>query len=206
MRFTLSVSIILVCLAFCQTEAQAGKYNPTLSIGDQAPAWMALPGIDGKPHSLAELAEKSVVVVVFTCNSCPYALDYEARIKDFVSRRCGAESKVALVAINVNLVPEDDLEAMRQRAESQKFNFPYLFDASQQIGRDYGATYTPEFFVLDAERKIVYMGAMDDSPDAAKATVNYVERAVDAALAGNEPATKETVAIGCTVRYKRKRR
>ena len=205
MRYVLLTALLLyACTA--PRPLLAGKYNPTLSLGDAAPAWKELPGTDGTMHSLAQLKEKQVVVVVFTCNSCPYAVDYEPRMVDFATRRCGKQSKVALVAVNVNLVPDDNLEAMQQRAEASKFTFPYLFDATQDIGRAYGATYTPEFFVLNAQREIVYMGAMDDSPDAAKATVNYVEQAVDATLAGKEPEVKETVAIGCAVRYKRVRR
>ena len=197
--------VVLFCILAAET-ARGGKYNPTLSIGDQAPVWSELPGVDGKTHALADLQEKSAVVVAFTCNTCPYAVDYEKRIIDFVSRRCGVDSKVALVAINVNLVPEDNLEAMTQRAALNHFNFPYLHDATQALGRKFGATYTPEFFVLDQERKIVYMGAMDDNPVESKAKMNYVEQAVDAVLSGAAPEVQETVAIGCTVRYKRVRR
>jgi peroxiredoxin len=184
----------------------AGKYNPTLDVGDAAPNWKSLPSTDGQQHSLADLKQRQVVVVVFTCNTCPYAVDYEKRLVDFVERRCGADSKVSLVAINVNLVPDDSLEAMKQRAKASKFNFPYLFDATQQIGRDYGATYTPECFVLDSERKVVYMGAIDDNTDPEKVTKPYMELAVAAALTGKQPAVEETVAIGCAVRYKRVRR
>jgi peroxiredoxin len=196
----------LVCLALLTSTAAAGEFNPILSIGDAGPAWSGLPGVDGKQHAMAELKAKDAVVVAFTCNSCPYAVDYEDRMIAFARKHCGPESKVALVAINVNLVEEDRLPAMKERAARKGFDFPYLFDETQKIAKDYGATFTPEFFVLGRDRKIVYMGAMDDHTDAAKAKVNYVEAAVEAVLSGKAPEVKETVGRGCLVRYERQRR
>lgn len=193
-------------LAFGVLSAQAGEFNQTLSIGDKGPAWSKLPGTDGKPHSLDDLKDKDAVVVVFTCNSCPYAVDYEQRIMAFCKKHCGESGKVGLVAINVNKVPADSFEKMTARAKEIGFNYPYLFDETQKIAKDYGATSTPEFFVLDKERKVIYMGAMDDDTDAAKAKVNYVELAVAAALKGEEPEKKETVAKGCLVRYAKERK
>ena len=185
---------------------QAGKYNPTLKIGQASPIWEKLPGTDGKQHSLSDLKEKEVVVLVFTCNSCPYSMDYEDRIIAFAKKHCGKDSKVALVAVNVNKVEEDSLPAMKEKAEKKKFSFPYLFDESQKIAHDFGATWTPEFFVLNRERKIVYMGAMDDSTDAKRVTKHHLEEAVVATLSGEEVKVAETIAIGCRVRYERRRR
>ncbi|MBC8354428.1 MAG: thioredoxin family protein [Planctomycetes bacterium] len=182
----------------------AGEYNPVLSIGDPAPSWKELPGIDGKPHSLADLKQSKAVVLVFTCNSCPYAVDYEQRMIALTKQFSTKE--VAVVAVNVNKVPEDSFDEMKARAKSQGFNFPYLFDETQQIARDYGATYTPEFFVLDGERKIAYMGSLDDSPAADKVTKQYVATALTALLEGKQPTVTETVAIGCRIRLERKRR
>ena len=182
----------------------AGEFNPVREIGDAAPAWNKLPGTDGKTHSLADLKKKDVVVVVFTCNSCPYAVDYEDRLiafhKKFASRN------VAVVAINVNKVPEDALPAMKKKAKQKAFPFAYLFDSSQKIGKDYGAFFTPEFFVLNKQRKIAYMGSMDNNPDVKKASKLYLNDAVDATLAGKKVTTDETIAFGCKVRFERKRR
>lgn len=188
------------------SAAPAGEFNPVLSIGDAAPAWTDLPGADGNKHSLADLKDKQVVVVVFTCNSCPYAVDYEDRLVAFAKEHGGKDSPVALVAINVNRIEEDSLEAMTQRAKDKGFTFPYVFDESQNIAREYGATYTPEFFVLDAQRKIAYMGAMDDNADAMKVKERYIADAVAAVLAGKQPEKKETPAVGCGIRYERTRR
>ena len=197
-------SFLLVALCLASSTALAGKYNPVLDIGDPAPAWKQLPGVDNKKHSLADLQDHDAVVVVFTCNSCPYAVDYEQRIIALTKEL--AARNVAVVAINVNKIPEDDFEAMQQRAKEQKFNFAYLFDESQQIARDYGATYTPEFFVLDKQRKIAYMGALDDSPDPTKVEARHVAEALDAVLAGQEVKLSETPAIGCRIRLERTRR
>lgn len=189
----------------CCGSMSAGEYNKKLNIGDPAPAWKDLPGTDGKKHSLADLKDKDAVVVVFHCNSCPIANDYEDRLIAFAKKFCGPDGKVALVAINVNTVPEDRLDKMTIRAQKKKYNFPYLYDESQKIAKDFGAQYTPEFFVLDKNRKVAYMGAMDDKSNEQEAKVNYLEPALDAALKGEKLAKGETLARGCMIRYKKER-
>lgn len=192
-------------------EVQAGEFNQVLSIGDAAPKFENLPGTDGKEHSLADYRSARVVVLAFTCNSCPYAVDYEQRLADLIQHfveKQPADQKtpdVAVIAVNCNLVAADSLEEMTKRAEEQKFSYPYLFDESQQIGRDYGALRTPEFFVLDQERRIAYMGAFDDSPDASKVEREHLRLAVEALLAGKSVEKAETPPIGCLIRYKRQR-
>ena len=144
------------------------------------------------------------MVVAFTCNSCPYAVDAEPRLvalDKWLKERDGA-----LVAMNVNKVEADQLPAMRRRAEERGFAFPYLYDESQQIAKDFGATTTPEFFVLDRDRKIAYMGSLDDSPDGKSVTKQYVRDAVSAVIAGDPVSKAETVPIGCRIRYDRSRR
>jgi peroxiredoxin len=195
----------VISLVFVAAPLVAGEFNKKLKPGDAAPEWKDLPGTDGKKHSLADFKDKEVVVVVFTCNSCPIALDYEDRIIAFAKNQAAANAKVALVAINVNTIPEDRLDKMKARAEKRKFPFTYLFDETQKIARDFGATYTPEFFVLDKNRKVVYMGAMDDKSNEAEAKTNFLEPAVAAALKGEKPAKGETLARGCLIRFKRER-
>jgi peroxiredoxin len=186
--------------------AQAGQFNSVLSIGDPAPAWKDLPGVDGKRHSLGDLHDSEIVVVVFTCNSCPIASDYEDRIIGFAKEYCGPGQKVALVAINVNTVEEDLLPQMKERATAKRFPYPYLFDQSQKIGKAYGAVFTPEFFVLDKDRKIAYTGAFDDNVEPTKIKHAYLEPAVKAVLIGMKPNPAETQASGCLIRYARARR
>lgn len=182
----------------------AGKFNRKLSIGDAAPAWKNLPGVDGKNHSLGDLKDKDVVVVVITCNQCPVASTYEDRVIEFANKHAGPESKVALVAINVNNNDEDKLSKMKERAQERGFRFPYLYNESQQIGRRLGATVTPEFFVFDKDRKVVYMGAMDDSMSPGEVKTHYLEDAVKAVLHGETAPKAETRPLGCGVQYGRR--
>ncbi|TWT32919.1 thioredoxin family protein [Blastopirellula retiformator] len=196
----------LIAVGCCVSLVAAGEYNPVKSVGDKAPAWNDLPGVDGKEHSLTDLAAKDVVVVAFTCNTCPYAVDYEQRLKQLGQKYAAADSRVAVVAINCNRTEEDSLDAMKDRAKERNFAFAYLSDLSQESGKQFGATRTPEFFVLNKRREIVYMGALDDSTDVDKAKTNYVQLAIDAALKGELPEKTETIPIGCNIRYKRSRR
>jgi thiol-disulfide isomerase/thioredoxin len=195
-------AVITLFLCF-PVAAHCGKYNPTLSIGDAAPEWKSLPGVDGAEHSLSDLKDKPAIVVVFTCNSCPYAVDYEDRTIALAKK---FSDQVVFVAINVNLVPEDNFEKMKERAKAKDFPYPYLFDKTQQIAKDYGATFTPEFFLLDRDRKIVFMGGMDDNSNADAVTNRYLENAIVATLKGEVVKTAEAEAPGCRVRYKRERR
>ncbi|MCS6852378.1 MAG: thioredoxin family protein [Gemmataceae bacterium] len=202
--FRLAAAALVAAGLALATPVSAGEFNKKLNIGDPAPSWSNLPGVDGKNHSLSDLKDKDVVVVCITCNHCPVAVAYEDRIINFVKKHCGPESKVAFVAINVNNLEADRLPKMIERAKEKGFNFPYLHDESQRIGREFGATVTPEFFVLNKERKVVYMGAMDDSNDPSKVKVNYLEAAVEAALKGDKPSQAETKARGCSVKYEKK--
>jgi len=204
-------TLVAICamslLPMMSSLALAGKYNPVLKIGAAAPEWSGLEGIDGKQHALKDLADKDVVVVAFLCNSCEYAVDCEERLIALAKRFAEDGGRAALVAINPNQIEADSLEAMQERAKRQGFNFLYVHDGPEQsVTKSYGATYTPEFIVLDKNRQVVYLGTLDDSPDGKNVTKKYVEDAVAAALAGKKPETAETPAVGCAVRKVRVRR
>ena len=174
----------------------------TLHTGDQAPGFR-LPGVDGRTHSLEAFTGKPVLVVVFSCNHCPYVQAYEDRMisiqRDYQPRG------VQLIAINSNddvNYPEDSFDAMVERAKAKGFNFPYLRDANQEVAKAYGATHTPQLFVFDHDRKLRYTGKIDDNwqnPGAVKR--QYLREAVDALLQGAAPAEAETHAIGCTIKW-----
>jgi peroxiredoxin len=197
--------LILLCSALFLwlSPAQAAD---SLKLGGQAPDWSRLQGTDGKAYSLNDFRDKDVLVVTFTCNSCPYAQDYEDRIIALVKQHCGDDQRVALVAINANKVKEDLPEEMQKRAKAKGYNFPYVWDETQATAKAYGAKWTPEFYVFDKDRKLIYRGAMDDETDPAKAKVNYVAEAIEAALAGKTPKVQEAPARGCAVRYERPKR
>jgi peroxiredoxin len=195
-------AIALAAVIGATSAAPAGKFNKTLSIGDAAPAWENLDGTDDKKHALADFKDKDTVVVVFTCNSCPVAEAYESRIIAFTK----AHPEVGVVAINVNTAKEDALPAMKERAAKKKLPYPYLFDPSQEIARKYGAKYTPEFFVLNKDRKVVYMGAMDDKSPPGEAKAKHLEAAITAVAKGEKPPTAETsAAAGCGIKFNPKK-
>lgn len=200
------LALLVGLLLVAARPSSGGEFNEVLSVGDAAPAWAKLPGTDGQEHSLADLADKPVVVVVFTCGSCPVAADYESRIGDLIKAHSGADGKVAVVPICVNNVAGDDLEALKKRVADRKLPFQYLHDKTQKIAKDYGANTTPEFFVLNKDRKVVYMGALDDSTAPDKVKARYVDDAITAALAGKTAEPKEVIARGCRIRYARERR
>ncbi|MGL6073993.1 MAG: thioredoxin family protein [Fimbriiglobus sp.] len=196
MRLSLFILLML-------SAVSAGEYNKVLKIGDEAPVWKDLPGTDDKKHSLTDFQAKEVLVVLFTCNTCPVANDYEPRVQAFVEKHCKPESKVGFVAINVNAVKGDSLEEMKKRAEKKKYGYSYLFDESQEIARKFGATTTPEFFVLDAKRKVVYMGAMDDVAPPKAPNSHYLETAVTQLLNKAPIEKSETLPRGCKIRWKK---
>lgn len=202
MSRTLVLALALIAVvAFVVSPAPAGKFNNAeLSIGDAAPAWENLPGTDGKEHNLADLKDAKAVVVIFTCNHCPVAVANEDRMIAFAKEY--ADKGVKVVAINVNNVEADKMPAMKERAAEKGFNFPYLYDESQDIGRAFGATVTPHVFLLDGERKVAYMGGFDNNAMvAASATEHYLKNAVDAVLAGNKVEKAETRPQGCGIQY-----
>lgn len=202
----LVLALPLLALLASAAAAGPGKFNKVLAPGDQAPAWENLEGIDGKKHSLADLKDRDVVVVIFTCTSCPVAAAYEDRIIAFTEKYASKpDAKVAVVAINVNTGKDDALPAMKARAEKRKFNFTYLYDPSQKIARRFGAMFTPEFFVLDRDRRVLYQGAMDNRAPPGEPKAVYLAPAVESALAGKKVEPAETsAAAGCRIKFDRK--
>jgi peroxiredoxin len=203
-RTVLSISVAALTVAACflvmrSAALAASADSAAVKIGADAPAWAELEGIDGKMHALADVKDAKAVLVVFTCNHCPVAKAYEDRLVELYKDYHG--QGVEIVAINVNNGESDKLPAMKERAKEKGFEFAYLYDPSQKIGRAFGATVTPHVFVLDGARKLAYMGAIDDNMKADKATKHYVRDALDAILASGTVATTETKPAGCGIQY-----
>lgn len=183
------------------SAAEAGKFNKVLDVGSPAPAWNKLAGADGQSHSLSDLAKAKAIVVVFTCNHCPVAQSYEERLKKLYADY--HDRGVELVAISVSELEEDNLQAMTERAKERGFEFQYVQDPTQQIAKDFGATNTPHVFLLDGQRKIAYMGAIDDAwQDAEAVTHAYLSDAVAALLDGRDIQRPETKPQGCGIEYR----
>jgi thiol-disulfide isomerase/thioredoxin len=176
----------------------------SLKIGESLPSSWNLPGVDGKNHAPESYKNAQVLIVVFSCNHCPYVQAYEDRMIA-LQKEYGPKG-VRLVAINSNDTknyPEDDFDGMVERSALKKFNFPYLRDEDQKVAGLFGATHTPEFFVFDASRRLRYHGKMDDnyqSPGDVRR--KYLVDAVDALLAGKPVAEPETHSIGCTIKWR----
>jgi peroxiredoxin len=174
-------------------QADTGKFG----IGSPAPKFTNLPGVDGKDHSLAEY-KKDVLVVCITCNHCPVAVAYEDRLVKF-AKKFG--DKIDFLAINVNNGDADKLDKMKIRAEQKGFTFPYLYDATQKVGHALSAHVTPEFYVFNKARKLVYWGSMDNSQNEAKVSKTFLDDAVTSVLSGQTPTHVTTKAFGCSVKY-----
>ncbi|MEK6683495.1 MAG: thioredoxin family protein [Nitrospirota bacterium] len=173
-----------------------------LPLGEKAPDF-SLPGVDGKTCSLQSFPDKPILVILFTCNHCPYVQAYEDRLiaiqKDYADRG------VQLAAINANEIrnyPEDNFPNMVQRAKKKGYNFPYLRDEDQSVAEAYGAHYTPEIFVLDRERRLRYTGRIDDNwQNPKEARSHDLRNALGALIEGRTVSQPETHAFGCTIKW-----
>jgi peroxiredoxin len=191
--------MLFILCGLATASAVAAKFNRVVDIGDAAHRWSALPGIDGKPLALDDLKDSKAVVVMFIANHCPVVAQYDARIKELSAEF--QSQGVTFVGITCSLETQDGLEPMRERAKKSGWEFPWLFDASQESGKKYGATATPQVFVLDGERKIAYMGAIDSDRTGKSIETHYLRDAVKAVLNGKAADVTETRAIGCQIVY-----
>lgn len=174
----------------------------TIEPGTAAPDF-SLPGVDGRTWTLADFVDAPILVVLFTCNHCPYVTGSEERMLAFQNEY--APRGLRMVGINSNWTqnhPNDSFDHMVTHAKDAGLNFPYLRDESQDVARAYGAQRTPHYFVFGADRRLAYSGRMDDSPrDASKAMTRELRDAVDALLAGQPVPVAVTDAIGCNVKW-----
>ncbi len=206
---SLQILVLLAALSL-GLRAEVSKF-PTLPLGSAAPDF-DLPGVDGQPHRLADYAKAPVLCLVFTCNHCPTAQAYEERLKALTAKYSGRG--VALVAISPNSATAvrldelgytdvgDTLEEMKIRAKDRAFNFPYLYDGeTEAASKRYGPVATPHAFVFDRERKLRYVGRIDDNERAEWVKSPDLANALDALLAGQAPAVAQTKVFGCSTKW-----
>ena len=175
------------------------------TIGDKLPKFSNLQAVDGVSWDSMKLGDSRVLIVAFTCNQCPYSVDYEDRLKALHEKYSESGKRVRLFVINSNYGGNESLKHMRIRAKEKQFHFPYVKDEDQSVARRLGAVYTPEFFVFDHDGSLVYKGALDDATNPEDVKTSYVEDAVAAVLAGDPVKTMEVGARGCTIRFRRRR-
>lgn len=175
-----------------------------LKIGSALPDFN-LKGTDEKFYSPSLYNDKKSLVIIFSCNHCPYVQAYEERIKE-IQREFGIRG-VQVIAINSNEdsgYPEDSFGNMKKRAADKKFNFPYLRDEDQTIAEKFDATHTPEVFVFDKNRKLAYHGKIDDNwKEPEKVSITYLKDALSQLLNSEEISIPETFSIGCTIKWKK---
>ncbi|WP_375578782.1 thioredoxin family protein [Marivirga tractuosa] len=192
------ISLSLMLIALMAFSFKKGGYE----VGDKARDF-SLKNVDGKMVSMDSYEDAKGFMVIFTCNTCPYSVAYEDRIIELHEKY--ADKGVPVIAINPNddeKSPKDSFEKMIVRAKEKGFPFPYVYDETQEITKAYGATNTPHVYVLDADKTVKYIGAIDNNTKSAeRADKKYVEDAVDAILNGSEVPEKKTKAIGCTIKW-----
>jgi peroxiredoxin len=168
-----------------------------LALGDPAPPF-SLPGVDGATHALSD-HRGTPVAVVFSCCHCPYVVAWEERLND-VAR--DYQGRAGFLAVNSNDHVGDSFDRMEVRAQEKGFVFPFLRDETQQVAAAYRPARTPEVFVFDADHRLLYHGAPDSDYTDPHGAEPYLRRALDAALAGKEPAVRETPPVGCTIKWR----
>jgi peroxiredoxin len=171
-------------------------------LGAEAPQF-DLPGVDGQNHSLDSYAAADVLVLVQSCNHCPYVQAWEGRLSAIAGDY--GERGVRVVAVNSNDAdahPEDSFVEMQKRSQEQDFAFDYLYDEPQAVARTLGSERTPEVFVYDRDRRLRYHGAIDDNRDETAVSQQYLRDALDALLSGQDPPVAETPPVGCTMKWR----
>ena len=196
-----AVLIIFATLVYVFGYSQEGY-----KVGEKV-ADLKLKNVDGKMVSFSDYKSAKGFVIVFTCNTCPYAVAYEDRLIE-LSKFTGSKG-YPLIAVNPNdpeVQPADTYELMVEKAKVKQFNFPYLFDPGRAVSALYGATRTPQIYIVNKKGKdliVEYIGAIDDNhEDVSAVKTKYVENAVNALLSGKKPNPDFTKAVGCTVKKK----
>lgn len=202
-RWFAAAALIMTIVAAASAEEAPGA----LAIGKGAPkADVKMTNVDGKSISIAEAKGPKGTLIVFTCNSCPYAQAWQSRMAELGNTY--SKQGIGVIAINANdpgVKPDDDMPGMQARAKMLGLTFPYVVDASSDVARAFGATRTPEAFLFDAKGKLVYHGAIDDNGrEPEKVTARWLNDALAATVAGKAVAVAETKSIGCSIKFRQK--
>jgi peroxiredoxin len=176
-----------------------------LPLGTQAPPF-SLVNIDGRTVSLEDFSDAPALVVIFMCNHCPYVKHLADALAGFTAEYMA--KGVAVVGISSNDVPNypaDSPEQMVAEAEQRGYQFPYLYDETQEVAHAYRAACTPDFYLFDGDLRLVYRGQFDASrPESGiPITGSDLGAAIDAVLAGKKPLAEQTPSIGCNIKWKR---
>ncbi|MBI2143081.1 thioredoxin family protein [Candidatus Woesearchaeota archaeon] len=173
-----------------------------MKIGDSAIEF-DLPGVDGKTYMLRYFHNREIIVIVFTCNHCPYAQAYESRLIALAKEFSKKAAFIAISSNDASKYPQDSFQGMKLRAMEKGFPYPYLYDESQETARAYGALVTPHVFVFDRAGRLAYQGGVDDNWESEKAaTKHYLKDALAELAAGRAVTRKTAPVIGCSIKWK----
>jgi thioredoxin-related protein len=195
----LFLAVIILVSGFIYTPATGDE----IAIGSKTPKPdLKMADISGKEYSLTEARTDKGLLVIFSCNTCPYVKLSESRIKEFTDL-C-KKSGIGAIIVNSNEGQrdgDDSFDEMKKYAESQKLSVPYVVDKKSELADAFGATRTPQCFLFDKDGLLIYKGAIDDNVKDVKAVkAAYLKDAITALTKGAKPATSETKSIGCTIK------
>jgi peroxiredoxin len=192
------LAILTIALSL-SLAAGIASAQEQIALGAKAPAFSLVNAIDGKTVEMKP-DDGNTKVVIFTCNQCPYAKAFEARILE-IARKFGQQG-VRFYAVNPNATSGESLEDMKARATEKEYTLPYLKDADSSIARAYGARVTPHVFVVDGTGAVRYRGYVDDSAKPAERQTTGLTDALGALMNGRDVMTADTRAFGCTIKWK----
>ena len=199
MRRQLLISVIAFAL-FIGAKYPGGVVE--LPLGAAAPDFK-LRATDDSTYTFGDLAGDKGTLVVYTCNHCPFAVAYEERLVALAAKRAGQGITVTAISCNdAEAYPDDGFAAMKVRASEAGFNFPYLFDESQDIALLYGPKVTPHVFLFDSTRTLIYRGRIDDSAKEHQVKKRELDAAIDAYLSGKPIPDADTKEFGCSIKWK----
>ena len=172
-----------------------------VNLGSKAP-YFNLPNVDGNTLSIDDFTNE-ILVVIFTCNHCPYAKAVEDRIIELANNYSSNVDFVLISSNDADNYPADSPEKMAEQAKKKNYPFPYLFDETQDIAKSYNAVCTPDIFLYDADRKLKYRGRLDDNwKEPEGVTREELKMAIDATLSGNEIEFMQIPSMGCNIKWK----
>ncbi len=175
-----------------------------LPLGSAAPDF-SLPNVDGRTVSLGDFADKPALLVMFMCNHCPFVIHLRSALAKFaIDYQSRGLAIVGISSNDVDAYPQDGPEQMQTEHVAAGYTFPYLFDATQSVAKAYHAACTPDFFLFDKERKLVYRGQFDDSRPKTDIPITGADlkAACDAVLAGGPVTPEQKPSIGCNIKWK----
>jgi len=196
MKIKFTLIFMLICSSLFSKELELGS---TLPMGDHR-----LIDISGNYLSLNEARDKNGLLVIFSCNTCPWVLRWEDRYVSLAKQY--TPKGIGVIAVNSNennFDSVDNLDEMRKHAKENNYNFPYVQDFGSRLAREFGATRTPHIFLFNGDNSLVYRGAIDDNAkDARKVDEPFLANAIDAMLVGKPIAVASTKALGCGIKFK----